>query len=189
MGRSAWNCCGRDLHSLDEFEAVSCDHFSGPVAEVARDLVGRRLRVENGSNAATALILETEAYGGRDDPASHAAFRPGGRARHMWARPGTIYVFAAYGMYPCLNIVAETEGVPGAVLIRGALMETTDQVILGPGKLGRALGVTVDHNGELCCGPAYQVSVKRRELKIIETPRIGITRGVETLWRFIAALD
>lgn len=174
---------------MASFEAVPCDHFAGSVVEVARDLVGRWLKVENDTTSTSALILETEAYGGPDDPASHAAFRPGGRARRMWERPGTIYVFAAYGMYPCLNIVAETEGVPGAVLIRGARLAGTEQPILGPGKLGRALGVNVGHNGEVCCGPAFQVSVERQELQIDVTPRIGITRGVETLWRFIAALE
>lgn len=152
-------------------------------------MVGRTLRVANEGIVVDALILETEAYGGPEDPASHAAFKPKGRARLMWERPGTIYVFAAYGMYPCLNVVSESEGVPGAVLIRGAHIVSHEAPLLGPGKLGRALGVSVEHNGLTCCGPRYQIGSERQALDILATPRIGITRGVETLWRYIAVLD
>jgi DNA-3-methyladenine glycosylase len=177
------------LTSAEKFLAVCCDHFSGAVDDVAVDLIGRTLRVAGDRLPIDAVILETEAYGGSADPASHAAFKPKGGARLMWERPGTIYVFAAYGMYPCLNIVAEREGEPGAVLIRGAMIAGSDAPVFGPGRLGRALGVTLDDNGLLCCGNRYQISLERQIYSIDATPRIGITRGVETPWRFIAILD
>ena len=168
---------------------VGCDFFERPVEEVALDLVGRTLRVTAGEIEHDALIIETEAYGGADDPASHAAFKPKGGARLMWERPGTIYVYAAYGMYPCLNIVCEREGEPGAVLLRGAHLRGHDTPTMGPGRLGRALGITLADNGLLACGPRFEVSEHRQALPVATTPRIGITRGVETLWRFIANLD
>jgi DNA-3-methyladenine glycosylase len=172
-----------------EFSFVECGHFAGPVDEVARDLVGRTLRVVGDDVFYDALVVETEAYGGGADPASHAAFKPKGGARLMWERPGTIYVYAAYGMYPCLNIVAEQPGEPGAVLVRGIWLESLEKPTLGPGRVGRLLGVTLNDNGQSCCGPRFYVSDDRRTMTIDATPRVGITRGVDTLWRFNAQLD
>lgn len=170
-------------------EFVDCQYFADRAAKVARDLVGRTLEVAGDAEHCQALIVETEAYGDVDDPASHAAFKPKGGARIMWEQPGSVYVYAAYGMYPCLNIVTESVGEPGAVLIRGVWLNDAEKPTHGPGRVGRFLGVTVADNGLLCCGPRYRVSVNRRSLDIQVTPRIGITRGVETLWRFIAQLD
>lgn len=168
---------------------VECGHFAGAVEDIALDLVGRTLRVVGDDGVLDALIVETEAYGGAADPASHAAFRPKGGARLMWERPGTIYVYTAYGMYPCLNIVSEQTGEPGAVLVRGVWLTAAHKPTLGPGRTGRLLGVTLADNGLLCCGPRFYVSNDRRMMTVDATPRVGITRGVDTLWRFIAQLD
>ena len=173
----------------DGWPFVECDHFAGAVEEVAIDLVGRTLRVMGSAETLDALIVETEAYGGAADPASHAAFRPKGGARLMWERPGTIYVYSAYGMYPCLNIVSAQTGEPGAVLVRGVWLSSDAKPTLGPGRVGRLLGVTLDDNGQLCCGSRFQVSVDQRMLTVDATPRVGITRGIDTLWRFNAQLD
>lgn len=133
-----------------------------------------------------AIIVETEAYGGHDDPASHAAFRPGGRAALMAAAPGHIYVYAAYGMYPCLNIVAEPEGRAAAVLIRGIWVDGDRKVTLGPGRTTRRLGVVLSDHGRRIGDGRFAIGAERRELRLACTPRIGITRGVETPWRFVA---
>lgn len=174
---------------LSDTGCVACDHFQGNVADVAHDLVGRTLHVVHEESQHDALILETEAYGGPSDPASHAAFKPKGGARIMWERPGTVYVYAAYGMYPCLNIVADQKDEPGAVLIRGIWRTGDDNPTLGPGRTGRLVGATLADNGQMCCGPRYFVSVARQSFTIESTPRVGITRGVDTLWRFNARLD
>jgi DNA-3-methyladenine glycosylase len=108
--------------------------FAGDVVDVARDLVGRRLFVRDASSTTLATIVETEAYGGALDPASHAAFRPGGRASIMAGPPGYVYVYAAYGMYPCFNIVTGPEGLASAVLLRGVLLDGLPPPILGPGR-------------------------------------------------------
>jgi DNA-3-methyladenine glycosylase len=168
---------------------VNCRHFDRPVEQVAQDLLGRTLRVVRSGQSIDALIIETEAYGGPDDPASHAAFKPGGAARIMWEAAGTIYVYTAYGMYPCLNIVTGAVQQPAAVLLRGALVGPNRQPVNGPGRLGRALAITVQDNGLDCGGPTFRVSTERRPVRIQATPRISISRGRDTLWRFVAALD
>jgi DNA-3-methyladenine glycosylase len=168
---------------------VDCNHFDRPVDLVALDLLGRTLRIARSGRSVDALIIETEAYGGPEDPASHAAFKPGGGARLMWASSGTIYVYAAYGMYPCLNIVTGANNEPSAVLLRGALIGPAHEPVDGPGRLGRALGVTLQDSGLDCSGPTYRVSSARVPVNVEATPRIGISRGQDTLWRFIATLD
>jgi DNA-3-methyladenine glycosylase len=168
---------------------LTSNSFNAPVDAIARDLIGRTLTIQRDDTMQRATIVETEAYGGADDPASHAAFKPGGGARIMFERAGLVYVYMAYGMYPCLNIVTGPPGEASAVLLRGALLGDEQQRVLGPGRLGRALGVTLDDNGQDCGGPVFRVSAARQNMTIESTPRIGITRGVDTLWRFCARLD
>lgn len=168
---------------------VSLDFFSRPVDEVARDLIGRTLLVAGPDSGIEAVIVETEAYGGPEDPASHAAFKPRGGARIMFEGAGLVYVFLAYGMYPCLNVVTGNAGEASAVLFRGALVGEERTPILGPGRLGRALGVTNADNGLTCAGPKYRISESRHSYQVTATPRIGITRAVATPWRFLASFD
>jgi DNA-3-methyladenine glycosylase len=168
----------------DEF--VRCTHFENDVVSAAIDLIGRSLVVRRAGLEQRALIVESEAYGGADDPASHAAFRPGGRAALMAGPPGSIYVYAAYGMYPCLNIVTDALGVASAVLIRGAWIAGAPSATLGPGRLTRALSVTVADHGTTACSHRFQISSGRADYRVVATPRVGITRGVELPWRFVA---
>lgn len=151
-------------------------------------MVGRTLLVADApGDSIRALVIEVEAYGGTDDPASHAAFRPGGRARIMWEAPGTIYVYAAYGVYPCLNVVTGQSGEPAAVLIRGVWREGDDRPTFGPGRAGRILGVTSDDHGESCCGRRFRLSWSRCDLPVQRTPRVGVKRGTDLLWRYVVA--
>lgn len=169
-------------------EFLDLAFFQRPVDEVAHDLIGRTLVVRRGDTEHHALLVETEAYGGPEDPASHAAFKPNGLARIMRERAGLIYVYLAYGMYPCLNIVTGEEGTASAVLLRGAVLNR-ERPVSGPGRLGRALEVTIDDNGLSCDGPVYYLSTDRIDLPVEATPRIGITRGVDIPWRFLATLE
>ena len=163
---------------------LPCDHFAGEVTALARDLIGRSLVVNGPVRRIAGVIVETEAYGGTEDPASHAAFRPGGRAATMFGQPGIVYVYSAYGVYPCFNIVTGPDGLPSAVLIRGIWLEGDRLVTSGPGRLTRAMGITGDDHGVSVCGDRFNVTVERVEMDITVTPRIGITRGVELPWRF-----
>jgi DNA-3-methyladenine glycosylase len=104
--------------------------LAGSAVEAARALVGARLVREpdpdtsptGGPASASARrigrIVETEAYVGPDDQASHARFGETDRSRIMFGRPGVAYVYLVYGMYDCLNVVTEPVGRPTAVLLR-----------------------------------------------------------------------
>ena len=95
------------------------DFYNRPTLIVARDLLGQRLVRELDGQRVSGLIVETEAYSGPDDSASHAYLkRNSGRAGVMFGPPGRSYVYFIYGMYFMLNIVTEAEDFPAAVLIR-----------------------------------------------------------------------
>src|ERR1700679_2974310 len=90
------------------------DFYSRPTVEVARALLGKIL--VHGPTAG--IIVETEAYLGRDDLASHSARGITDRTRVIFGPPGHAYVYLIYGIYECLNLVVEPDGQPGCVLIR-----------------------------------------------------------------------
>ena len=97
------------------FGAVLRRAFYGrPTVEVARALLGKIL--VHGRTAG--IIVETEAYLGGDDLASHSARGVTGRTRVIFGPPGHAYVYLIYGVYECLNLVCEPEGRPGCVLLR-----------------------------------------------------------------------
>lgn len=117
---------------------------------MARELLGKVLTLESAGSTKTARIVEVEAYLGGRDPASHAYRGPTPRTAPMFGPPGRSYVYFVYGMYHCLNVVTESDGVAGAVLLRGAeplrgFDEAEPRALAGPGKLARAFGLTTKH--------------------------------------------
>lgn len=166
---------------------LSRDFFEQNTVEVAQKLLGKIIVFGDFKG----VILETEAYRGEDDPASHAHRGPTPRTKVMFEKPGFSYVYLIYGMYHCLNFVSEREGIPGAVLIRSLqLLEPNFPLLNGPGKICRHLSITKDHHGlDLTASDSFYVA----ELENLEpfryetTPRIGIQKGKEKLWRFIAS--
>ncbi len=167
-------------------ERLPRSFFSNNVVEVACQLVGKILVF----GSQQGVILETEAYRGADDPASHAFKGATPRSRIMFGPPGVSYVYLIYGMYHCLNITTEPETFPSAVLIRGLYLLTPPSIQLkGPGKICQQLDITTAHNGiDLTTASDFYVREgKQKMVKEIEaTPRIGIKVGQEKLWRFIA---
>src|ERR1700722_13195539 len=119
--------------------------YARPTVEVARDLLGKVVL----HGRASARIVETEAYLGVGDAAAHSARGMTPRTTVIFGPPGHAYVYLIYGMHYCLNIVAEPEGVAGCVLIRAVEpLVAAAQATLnsnGPGKLTRALGITLQH--------------------------------------------
>jgi DNA-3-methyladenine glycosylase len=127
-------------------------------------------------------IVETEAYVGEHDRASHARAGRTARTAPMYEEPGHAYVYRIYGMYWCLNVVTEPVGMPCAVLIRAvepitALPESTN----GPGKLCRAYGIDGSYNrADLTAGP-LQITTGdlARTGSICAAPRIGVAYAGE----------
>jgi DNA-3-methyladenine glycosylase len=167
---------------------------------VARELLGKIL--VHGRTAG--LIVETEAYLGIDDLAAHSARGLTERTRVIFGQPGHAYVYFIYGMYECLNLIAEPAGVAGCVLIRAVeplcgirtmskrrpSAKTRRDLASGPGKLTLAMGITRRQNAvDVTRGP---LTVRcwtgdQREFKILSTPRIGITKCADWPLRFVIA--
>ncbi|MEJ2503407.1 MAG: DNA-3-methyladenine glycosylase [Gemmatimonadota bacterium] len=174
--------------------------YARPAREVAPDLLGKVLVSRVGGERAAGRIVETEAYTGPEDPASHAAERIGRTARNaaMFGRPGTAYVYLSYGIHWCLNVVTDREDHPGAVLIR-ALEPLGDLDVMrarrgvrdrdlarGPGRLAQALGVTGNLNGHDLAEPPLTLHAAPAlgSHRVTAGPRVGISRAVAWPLRF-----
>jgi DNA-3-methyladenine glycosylase len=167
---------------------------------VARELLGQVLEHRRGRRRLAGTIIETEAYLGEDDPASHAFRGPRGRAAIMFGPAGLAYVYFIYGMYHCLNAVTGAEGQGSAVLIRALSPVVpsawprsghTTRQLGGPGKLCREFGIDLGMNGwdlstsrlRICRG----VTVADQDVTIGR--RVGISRAAERPLRFRALLQ
>ncbi len=170
-----------------------------PVEEVARALLGARLVSTVGGLRVAGVVVETEAYQGPDDPASHAATRRGRTKRNaaMFGPAGRAYVYRSYGVHWCLNVVTGAAGDPQAVLLRGLEPLEGEEVMLarrggrrplaaGPGRLCEALGVTGDLNEhDLRQAPLVLAGGWAVEDRLVGTSgRIGVRRAAERPLRF-----
>ena len=166
---------------------------------VSRDLVGKILV----HRRTAGVIVETEAYPGGADLASHSARGITPRTKVIFGPPGHAYVYLIYGMYECLNLVAAPAGEPGCALIRAvdpicgiAAMfrrrpgaRRVEDLASGPGKLTLAMDITRAHNGRDVTRGSLQVRRWKQEppVDILVTARIGITRCADLPLRFVAA--
>jgi DNA-3-methyladenine glycosylase len=171
---------------------------------VARDLLGCLLISVRGDTTTAGRIVETEAYLGPEDGASHAAFRPGSHAL-LYGEGGHAYVFVAYGVHACFNAVANRAGRPGCVLVRAlapvlgwramarrrGVPPQSPRLASGPGNVCRALGITVADNGaDLTRGRVVIAPPDRpRDFTVGRGRRVGITRSAERPLRFWVAHD
>jgi DNA-3-methyladenine glycosylase len=170
-----------------------------PVVEAARELLGCVLLSSVGGVRTSGVIVETEAYGGPDDPASHACTVGGPTARNrvMFGPPGHAYVYRSYGIHWCMNVVTGADGTAQAVLIRGVEpIEGEETMTLrrggasalatGPGRLCSALGIT---------DALYGHDLRRAPLELLRgwpvpddsvavSPRVGIAEARDWMHRF-----
>lgn len=168
------------------------------VVRRARSLLGRTLT----AHGVTIRITEVEAYGGREDPASHAFTRTP-RSEVMYGPPWRLYVYRSYGIHHCANIVTGPTEIGAAVLLRAG--EVVDGIELarerraassdhllarGPGNLAQALAITLADLGTevLAATPAPGAvtlgpDVRHRH-RIEAGPRVGVSKAADVPWRF-----
>ncbi len=127
---------------------ISENLVSGPPEAVARGLLGTVLVRDDGVTRRVARIVETEAYGGPEDLASHARAGRTARTSVMFGPPGRAYVYLVYGMHHCLNVVCAADGAAAAVLIRAV------EPIIGTMAMRAARGRHADPGERLAAGPA-----------------------------------
>lgn len=173
------------------------DFYARDTAVVAQELLGKLLVRCLDVGDIVCRIVETEAYYGINDPASHAARGSTPRSSIMFGPPGKAYVYFSYGMHHLLNAVTEGEGTAGAVLIRAlepleglslmSSMRPVKQVTdlaSGPAKLTQALGIDLSLNGADLTGPEILICEGGAAVDIVASPRVGISAGKEMLLRF-----
>lgn len=169
--------------------SLPADFFARDVETVARALIGTMLLVEGVGGT----IVETEAYD-ETDPASHCFRGRTARNASMFGPPGHAYVYRSYGIHWCLNFVCATaSGVliralePTAGLNRMSERRGTAELrrlCAGPGRLCQALGIDIRLDGHSLYRPPFALLSGDRDVAVGAGPRIGISRGIETPWRF-----
>ena len=175
--------------------------FDRPAEVVARGLLGAMVVSRVGDVRTSARIVETEAYLGHRDPASHGYLhRRNDRNAALFGPPGSWYVYLSYGIHWCANLVCEAAGTASAVLLRA--LEPVEgveamrrrrgpvadrELCSGPGKLCQALSITRDLDGRLM--PDAEVVVLPSPVALLfevgTTPRIGITKAADWPLRFV----
>ena len=166
---------------------------------VAKELLGKTLVRRVGKQTLTGIIVETEAYMGKNDPASHAARKKTERNKAMFGQVGRSYVYFTYGMHYCLNVVAKKdEDESGAILIRSIQPQEGIKIMIknrktgiisnlsnGPGKLTQAMKITTkQYNVDLTRNSTLFISDGIKPTKILAKPRIGIKVGIDKPWNF-----
>jgi DNA-3-methyladenine glycosylase len=197
---------------------VPRDFFDRPVVEVARALLGkhlvRRVAARNGGAATliAARIVETEAYGGSLDPASHSFRGETPRCATMFGRVGVLYVYFTYGAHFCANVVAGSRREAAAVLLRAAEPvagvesmralrlartkrgatasaiergELDAMLARGPGNLAASFGFDRELNGaDLVSGGEVWLADGPRVGTVVWTPRIGLGSNAAAPWHW-----
>jgi DNA-3-methyladenine glycosylase len=158
------------------------EFYARPALAVAPDLLGCWLVHDRPGGRLDGRIVEVEAYVGTDDLASHASRGRTNRTAVMFGPPGHVYVYLIYGMYNCFNVVTDTDGEAGAILVRALEPgPAVDQRTDGPGRLCRALDIDRRHNGLDLTDSA--IWIERRPGPPVEeiatSPRIGVAYAGE----------
>jgi DNA-3-methyladenine glycosylase len=158
---------------------------------IARALLGKVLVTEFDGERTSGRIVETEAYQGEQDRASHAYKGRTKRTEVMFGAGGRAYVYLCYGLHQMFNIVTNIEGIPHAVLVRAlepmegieVMLRRTGKKALdasltrGPGNVGKALGFHTSQCGNLLNSPELYIGddgFRYPGESLAESPRIGV---------------
>ena len=175
--------------------------YARDTVTVARELLGKTLIREIDGKIVSGVIIETEAYKYKEDPASHAFGGKTDRNRAMFEKVGNVYVYFTYGMHYCVNAVARDSDVDsGAVLIRSLAPDKGIEFMIkqrktnqisnltnGPAKLTQALKITKEQYGVDLTKKSslYIAEMQKIHSHSIESrPRIGIKKALDKLWNF-----
>jgi len=163
------------------------------VVFLAKDLIGKYLFTKIDGQLCGGIITETEAYKGIEDKACHAfGGRRTARNEMMYAQGGVAYIYLCYGIHPLLNVVTNQKDTPDAILIRAIHATHGEELMLkrtgkpqmqpqvtdGPGKVAKALGITLADNGESLQNKRIWIEDRGLDLsktEILNTPRIGVS--------------
>ena len=178
------------------------DQLAIDPVDAAKRLLGCVLEVSTSDGPIGVRLVEVEAYRGGDDPASHCYRGRTARNEVMFGPAGHLYVYFVYGMHFCANVVALTDGVPGAVLLRaGEVVSGVDlaarrrpgarspaELAKGPARLTGVLGLDRRHNGVDLTDPGSPVRLLAGQAlaadEIMVGPRVGVAVAVDVPWRF-----
>jgi len=178
---------------------LDIEFYLQPTLKIARELLGKVIIRKLGDKILAGKIVETEAYIGEDDPASHAFGGKTQRNKIMYLQGGHAYVYFTYGMHYCFNVVTEREGFPSAVLIRAVepiygieLMkkfrgvEDIYNLTNGPAKFCQAFKIDKRFNGVSLLGDEIFISrpLMEEKFEVGRSERIGIKSGLDKKWRF-----
>jgi DNA-3-methyladenine glycosylase len=172
---------------------------------ISRELLGKVLCTNFHDKLTSGIIVETEAYAGVTDKASHAyGGRRTKRTETMYAKGGSAYVYLCYGIHHLFNIVTNKENIPHAVLIRAIQPQDGIEIMLqrrnkkkvdqsltaGPGSLTRALGITVKDSGTFLMNDLIWLedqNINYSNQDILSSPRVGVQyagKDAQKPWRF-----
>ncbi|MBC8256099.1 MAG: DNA-3-methyladenine glycosylase [Candidatus Marinimicrobia bacterium] len=175
------------------------------VLQISKDLLGKTLYTQFNGKLTSGVIVETEAYAGVDDMASHAyGGRRTKRTETMYAKAGTAYVYLCYGIHHLFNVVTNIEGIPHAVLIRAIeplegidimlqrrkMSKLLPNLTAGPGILSQALGISIQYSGISLLGNKIWINDIHPSggyMDIISSPRVGCQnagKDANNPWRF-----
>ncbi len=193
-------------------EPLTRSFYRRPAVQVAPALLGAVLVHETAEGRVAGVIVETEAYGGARDPASHACRGRTPRNATMFGPPGHAYVYFTYGMHHCVNVVTGEDGEGSAVLVRavspiegldfmaqrrglargadgrdGAGPVLPKRLASGPGMLCQAFALTRQDDGRDLTSGALRIERGARvpRAHIVRLPRVGIRSAMDRLWRFV----
>ena len=186
---------------MTELNRLNRNFFVRDTRKVAKELLGNYLVRKTTKDLMIGKIIEVEAYLGPEDKASHSYnYKKTDRTKIMYKIPGTLYIYLIYGLYHCLNVITEPEGMPCAVLIRqlhpieGIELMSENRIVKigknfknltdGPGKLCMALDITKGKfNGMDSCSQDSKLffieGEKIKESTIVSNKRIGIDYAEE----------
>lgn len=192
----------------DNFDPIKLQYsyyLNPDVLFLAKDLLGKVLYTQIDGKTTSGIIVETEAYFGVQDKASHAyGGRRTDRTEIMYNQGGVSYVYLCYGIHNLFNIVSSVEGEPHAILIRAIepltgkeIMETRRNmpaakpaISSGPGSAAKALGIDRTFNKKELTGEEIWIEdhgIRYPENDIIASPRVGVAYAQEDAllpWRF-----